>query len=351
MNQELEIKERPKGSSLLKDQIELFRNAPQLPEVIPGILPNTFGFVYGPPKAGKSILVENIFYAFCAKKASILQYPISGIENNKCLFVSLEERPFRRNARNVDQLKAFSEEEQEMIKNNFIVSTSELPPYIMNDRDWDALYDLIAFDKPGFVCIDSLSRLTPRSIGDEEVAKENCARLRKISDEMNTTLFIVNHVYKRGNEDGLGIFSMSGSRIYSQEADFMLGVNKLPNQMRYVKQVANRYTGEESETVDCFKINDHKVVEFVEQKSESQLIRQGDKRFDKTNLEKVRTAILKCVSEKNTDSFKTEDINFLHTSSPKEMGRDTFHRMLNLLEEDGVIQACKRGEYRLINKN
>ena len=111
------------------------------------------------------------------------------------------------------------------------------------------------------------------------------------------------------------------------------------------------HTGEESETVDCFKINGHKVVEFVEKKSESHLIRQTDKRFDKTNLEHVRAAILNTVSSKGSNNFKTQDINFLHTSPQKEMSRDTFFRMLANLEEDGVIESCKRGEYRLIAKD
>lgn len=346
MNHNLELYP-PKGAHFLKEQLALYENQPKTPEVIPGILLNSFGFVYGPSKAGKSILVENMFLTICSGKSDFLGYPIQFDGIPKCLFISLEERPNRRNERNLDQLRQFSSEERELIGSNYVTSNSDLPPYLMNASDWEMVYDLISYYSPSFVCIDSVSRLTARSIADEEVSKDICRKLRKISDELNTTLLVINHIPKRGNENGLDIFSMSGSRIYGQEADFLIGVNRLPNGVRYVKKTASRYSSDDDNVnVDCIKINDNKVVEFVEKKPELQLLRQNDLRRDDTNLIRLKDEISKHALQSEDGKFFSSQITHLYRD--KIMSKETLYRNLKVLQEERIIEAGKNGEYKWI---
>lgn len=101
----------------LADSLARHQSEPPTPLIIPAIKDVSFGFIFGPPKSGKTIYCEYLLLSIAAGRTTFNGYPLQ-CNNRKCLFVSYEENTGGRNDRNLKQLDGFTPEEQALIKVN-----------------------------------------------------------------------------------------------------------------------------------------------------------------------------------------------------------------------------------------
>ncbi len=176
------IAKKPKLYSPIGDIIEKIKNLPPMVFICPGVAENSFGFVFGPPKSGKTTFVEALFFHIAAGRKKFMNFNL-GLTDQKCLFISCEEGVKRpRFERNDIQLKSFTENEILHINqtNNFMVSNEHLPLHMHTDKDWKILENCIAQSGAKIVAIDSLNRLTPDSNADEEGYSKYSIQCKKI---------------------------------------------------------------------------------------------------------------------------------------------------------------------------
>ncbi len=96
-------------------------------------------------------------------------------------------------------------------------------------------------------------------------------RLREIAYKYEIILLVIHHTQKIDNK-ALSMASMAGSRVISQELDFMIGVNRLSDGSRYLKDIAYRYANEDNELVLTFNINESQFVEAGRYCTEQELL-------------------------------------------------------------------------------
>lgn len=222
-----------------------------------------------------------------------------------------------------------------------------MPRYVIGDEGWQALEDEIDHHMPGVVVIDSLSRLTMESNGEEEVAKTITKRLQRLSTKYKCTIIVINHTPKGNNETPLTINSMSGSRIYSQEAEFMIGINKAIDNTRYIKIVCARYDKDDYDTVDTFGIDEHMCISITGKKDEMKLLAPYDGRRDTSNTEIVYQEIER-LAEFGSKEFNSSDLKHLHEGGP--MSKQTFYDAIENLCDDGKIKRMSKGKYQYLDK-
>jgi len=337
--------ESPRKAIPLGEALESLQNEPPQKMIIPGVKQGSMGFIFGPPKSGKTTYCEYLLLSIAAGRNTFNGYPLH-CDNRKCLMVSYEEDISSRAVRNTKQLNAFGEEEQALIKENYIVSSREMPKFVIGEEDWEALESEILYHKPGVVVADSLSKLTMDSNSDEEIAKGIAKRLRELVSKYDCTLIVINHTNKGGNERAYGIFSMSGSRIYMQEADFIIGINRSIDNTRYVKLVASRHANDDYDTVDTFKLDDNLCIEMTGQRNEASILASYDGRHDTTNVDTLYAEIQKIVEASGSNEFKTADIKHLYED--KTMAKATFFPALAELCESGRIKKLSNGKYQYV---
>lgn len=329
----------------LGDSLERHHKEPPTPLIIPAIKDVSFGFIFGPPKSGKTIYCEHLLLSIAAGRTMFNGYLLQ-CSNRKCLFVSYEENTRGRNERNKKQLHGFSVEEQEAILQNYVVSNQEMPKYVLAGEDWQALEDEIVYYKPGMVVIDSLSRLTMESNSEEEVAKTITKRLQGLVIKHKCTIIVINHTTKGKNESPLTINSMSGSRIYSQEAEFIIGINKTISNTRYIKIVCARHDKDDYDTVDTFDFDEHLCIKIKGKEYEGKVLAVYDGRRDSSNTEVVYQAIDPLMKDADNDEFNTSDLKHLYEKGL--MSKETFFKALENLCEDGKIKRLSRGKYQCL---
>jgi RecA-family ATPase len=327
--------------------ITSFQNTPRPPILIRGIKVGSIGFVFGVPKSGKTTYTEHLLLTIAAGRTSYNGYPLN-YTNSVCLFISYEESSCGRIERNQKQLLDFTEDEQELIKKNYIVSTQEMPRFVMEEKDWKALENEIQFHKPGIIVIDSLSRLGLEDNGSEEVAKKIMKRLREICTKYNCTVIIISHTPKGANERQLSIASMSGSRIFMQEADFLIGVNRTINNVRYIKLVCARYDRDDYDTVDAFTINQNQCVVVTGQVIEADVLSELDGRVDTGNSEAIYNEMQKLAVINQRDTVVLNDLKHLYEGG--QMSKQTFYKSMEKLIEKGKVKRIlnTKGMYQII---
>jgi len=205
----------------------------------------------------------------------------------------------------------------------------------------------IAFYKPGVVVIDSLARLTLEDNANETVAKNVMKKLREICVKYESTIIVITHCPKGVNERTLTLASMSGSRIFGSEADFLYGVNRTNNNRRYLKLVCARYDRDDDELVDNFIINQHQVIEMVGKVSEGQLLAENDGRVDPANAITVYDAMREIVENTGSDIVRLENLKHLHESGT--MSKQTFYTSITkLIEKSRIRRLPMKGIYQVI---
>lgn len=330
----------------LGEVIKEYQNIDPPAILFKGIKVGSIGFFFGPAKSGKTTFTEHLLMCIAAGRTEFSGYPLQSA-NPVCLFLSYEENSWGRVERNQMQLDAFTDEEKKNIETNYIVSTQQMPRYVLTEEDWDLMEAEIAFYKPGVVVIDSLARLTLEDNANETVAKNVMKKLREICVKYESTIIVITHCPKGVNERTLTLASMSGSRIFGSEADFLYGVNRTNNNRRYLKLVCARYDRDDDELVDNFIINQHQVIEMVGKVSEGQLLAENDGRVDPANAITVYDAMREIVENTGSDIVRLENLKHLHESGT--MSKQTFYTSITkLIEKSRIRRLPMKGIYQVI---
>jgi len=324
----------PKMHSNIISMVERVENEPEMQYVWSAIMRGTFGYIYGPAKSGKTILAENLAMSIAAKIPMFLGMPIdsTGIEN--VLFISLEEFWVNRTQRNRKQLSVL----QGINIDNFgyNVVDESFPLTMEFEDDWNKMSRTITGSGAQFVVIDSFTRLTWDEVEKSKVGSVLSRRLKDITTELGITMVVIHHSSKI-TDSNLDLANMAGSRVIGQEADFILGVNRLSNGTRYFKEVATRYK-QEDEYVTTFTIDDNLWLEDRLVTTESSLFGTVDHRENPANEQLVLNTIKQLA--KNSNEVKTCEV-IVNLSS--EIGKTTAYGYLKNLEEKGLIDRSKNG--------
>jgi len=330
-----------------REKMVELEHKPKTKFLIQGVKEGSMGFVFGPPKSGKTVFLESLLQNLSVGRNAFMGFELEPVPK-KCLFISLEEggKDYRYE-RNVNQFGLFNEEEKELIFENFIASDHGLPQFITGASDWDLLEEAILESEAKIVVIDSLNRLTSDSNADEQIAKLTSQKLRELAENCNVTLFVINHVPKEKINQELHQNSMSGSRIYASEADFLIGINRTANNSRYSKLIVSRYDKDDIETVNKFEINDSQSVHFLGKVVEKSLFMDIDGRYDNKNETLIFDEMKRICAEREVAQIQTAELSHLFGDDENKMSRVTFHASISKLKKRGVISQSNKGIYTL----
>lgn len=326
--------------------IDRISSLPEPQYIYRGIVYPSLGVVFGPAKSGKTIFTENLLLSLAAGTESFLGDKIYS-PTKRVLIVSLEEFYRNRTARNKKQIESFTERFQldpAWSEEVFIVDDS-FPRYIHSDKDWILLEREIQRIMPSVVVIDSLTRLTTDSIEDSVVASRIMKKLRELTHKFGITVIVIHHSQKLENKP-ITIASVAGSRVVGQELDFMIGVNRTINNIRYVKDVAYRYASDDSDQVLKFRINDAQIIESAGFCTEAEL-------FTNSNGGQMNNSdvlVLQYLMEKTGGDesviVPTGELYHYFIES-QTLTKPTLHAALNRLAATGAIEKVSKGEYRI----
>ena len=331
------------GAVPLKQLIHRANTEPDTPFIWSGIKENSFGFIFGPSKSGKTTICENLAMSLVAGLTEFMGQPITkGIY--KVFFLSLEEYWKPRSQRNAKQVQYLSEHigNDEWV-NDYSANDDTVPRQIDSEEEWLLLESLIKINGANFVIIDSLSRLYSGGIEDSGLAKKVALRLRELCNRLKITLVIIHHTPKQIGRP-ITIDSLAGSRMLAQEADFMIGVGKSPEGKRYIKDVAFRYKQEDSENVMTFDINSYQYAVEGIQLPETVLLKETDGREDSTNTD----AVLEYIDEQSKSEKGGCYLKDLteHFVTGKIISRATLFNCLEKLQKDGKVTKPTKGQYK-----
>jgi len=329
-----------KKYSNIFSMIKRVESEPPIQYIWSGIKKGTFGYVYGPAKSGKTILCENLGMSIAAKRNEFLGMPIDHTGIESVLFVSLEEFWLNRSERNGKQLSALHEEYPEKLK--YFVVNELFPVSMDNENNWKDLESIIKNSNAELVMIDSFTRLSIDEIEKSKVGSDISRRLKNLTNNLGITMVIIHHSSKM-TDSTLDLANMAGSRVVGQEADFILGVNRLSNGTRYFKEVATRYK-QESEFVTTFSIDDHLWLVPQRTTEESRLFNSTDYRENPINEELVYNTIKKLIGD--GIEVKTNDVI---SSLEGEIGQTTAYGYFSNLDHKGMIDRSKKGFIKLKN--
>ncbi len=320
--------------------IERSADEPEIPLIWSGIKKGTFGFVYGPAKSGKTVFCKNFGMSIAAGRDSFLGKPLNSSQVNKVLFISMEEYWLNRTERNKKQLSVFSD----ITEFNFpyMVVDETFPYSIIDKKSWNIFEDTITASEADLVIVDSFTRMIRNEIEKSKVGSEILLRLKELTNRLKITMIVIHHSSKIINMP-LDIANMAGSRVVGQEADFILGVNKLSNGLRYFKEVSTRYKQEE-EGVITFTINDKLWLVRGRHANEESLFKPVDHRENREHEELVFETIEELANE--DEEVRVADlIDRLNGM----LGRTVIYGYLKSLEVSGLIDRSTKGIIKLLS--
>jgi RecA-family ATPase len=323
--------------------VERVEREPKPAMVYSVIKEGSFGIMYGVAKTGKTIFCENLGLSIAAGKSSFFCKSID-INNKKVLFISLEEYyPFR-TERNIKQLLGLKPDEVKNAKENFIVATENMPKQFTTTADWNILVEEIHLHKPGVVFIDSLTRIIDGQVENSEVAKAAMLNLRKIAEECKVTLIAIHHSIKIDNQQPMSLSNLAGSRVISQECDFIFGFNKSFENKRYLKLVAARYGNDNSDHVALFNLDENLWCKYEKSVKETDLlIHKVDGRVETSNVDLVYDFI-----KTNYEDGKVSTHILVNNFVDKGiMTEPTLHKSLGKLISAGAMIKAGHGIYQL----
>jgi len=335
--------ERPvdeeKMYSNILSMVERVDNEPDINYIWSGIKKGTFGYIFGPAKSGKTILAENLAMSISAKKSHFLGMPIdcTGIES--VLFMSMEEFWVNRSVRNRKQLSVLKNINIDNFKYNVVTET--FPLTMEFDEDWAKMSATITDSRADLVVIDSFTRLTWDDVEKSRIGSILSRRLKNITTELGITMVVIHHSAKI-TDSTLDLANMAGSRVIGQEADFILGVNRLSNNTRYFKEVATRYK-QEDEFVTTFKIDENLWLEEGRTVAESKLFGSFDHRENPDNEQLVLNSVKRLT--KNSDTVKTSEVL---ADLEGKIGKTTLYGYFENLEEKGMIDRSKKSYLKIV---
>ncbi len=325
---------------------ELAKLAKQMPKpqfIWNGIQEASFGYILGPSKTGKTTLCENLGMSIASGKSEFLGLPIN-IVNRKVVFLSFEEYWLPRTLRNIKQSSKVSLNGDESWTNNYVVANIDFPQQICGNQDWAVLENTIAINKPGIVFIDSLTRIVEGQVEDVQVAKRACIKYRELSNKYKCAIVCVHHTPKLNGKE-ITLDSIAGSRVFAQEADFAIGVNKSAAGLRYIKNVFLRYEDDSVGEVKTFTIDDSLWINITGAKSEQKILCADDGRVDDTN----REIIIQFLKQKLLIGQTVVSASELMTDlvDTKKMVKSTLYDCIDVLVAENEIVRVQKGLYSL----
>lgn len=331
------------GAVSIRQLIHRANTEPDTPFLWSGIKENSFGFIFGPSKSGKTTICENLALSMVAGLTEFMGHPIAP-NNYKVFFLSLEEYWKPRSQRNAKQVQWLVEHlGNDNWVDNYCANDDTVPRQIASEEEWLMLENMIKANGANLVIIDSLSRLYEGGIEDSGLAKKVALRLRELCNRLKITLVIIHHTPKQIGRP-ITIDSLAGSRMLAQEADFMIGVGKSPEGKRYIKDVAFRYKQEDSENVLTFDINNAQFAIEGIQIAETVLLKETDGREDGTNSDAVLDFINEKSNSEKGECYTSELMSNFVTG--KIMSKATLYNSLEKLQKDQKITSPKKGVYK-----
>lgn len=265
-----------KSSTYSANIFELIKENEKLPppEFFWGpIQPGSFGFIFGPAKSGKTIFCENLGMAMAARQDSFFGNNIKNSTDYRVLFVSIEEDWRNRTFRNAKQVIHRDYKEADLqnyhaVGDNFPRSFNKVEDFIK------AIKADVKKLKPNVIFVDSLTRLVGSDYSKAEIGRKVILPFREFAQNNNLALVMIHHSVKEEaaqRNAPLSIYSMAGSRVFLQEADYIIGIRKTAEGKRYVKELASRYS-KEKDTVTTFEINDSLCILMQEVTTENKVL-------------------------------------------------------------------------------
>jgi KaiC/GvpD/RAD55 family RecA-like ATPase len=327
----------------ITEAIEQVRKEGPIPFLYEGIKLGSFGYVFGPSKSGKTTFCENLALKLACGENEFLGKPLLKLNVNPVvLIISFEEYLRPRTERNDLQVQYIKPQGGTI--NNLFVIDDNFPKYLLGKNEWDIFRETIHGSGASIVLIDSLNRMCNGDIERGDIARIISAELKRITYDCGATMVVIHHTPKLYGRP-ISIDSLAGSHVLAQEADFLIGINRV-NGIRYIKEVACRYKREDDEKVLTFEINNNLWIVPCRKVVESTLFREADGRINDANLDAVRTLIRNKIEIKGSPDFSSIDIQ---KEAEKEMDRSTYFEKLGELRSSGEISQTKKGEYKFNN--
>lgn len=320
---------------------------PEPPRIFRGIIKPSLGCFFGPAKSGKTTLVENLAFSIASGQKTFLGDEIN-TESRRVMIVSLEEYCPSRTARNMRQMDGFEKKYSPAPgwRNNVFVVDDSFPRYLTNEEHWELLDAEISRIQPEFVALDSVTRTTFQPIEDSTVANILMKRLRDTTHKHNIALVLIHHTQKMDDRP-LTISSMAGSRVIGQEMDFMIGVNRTTQNVRYLKNVAFRYWPDDSEYVHKFSIDSNQMIVDEGEVYESDMLVPAVSSTVLFNSDVIlQNHFHEMTGGDGSVLVKTAEL-YGRLVTTGLMSRPTLHSGLKRLETAGIIIKPEKGCYRL----
>lgn len=326
----------------IKDLFKRAKKQPKQKTLWSGIKENSLGFFVGLPKSGKTTLAECLAISIACERKSFLNMPID-VTNKRVLFISLEEYWMPRTERNKKQISTLKINEQKLVRKNLFVIDEKFPRLLTTAEEWAILENEIKRLRPSVLIIDSLNRLYSGKIEDSSLAKVVTFRLKELGNKYSVTIIIIHHATKNAT-NGLTLETIAGSRIISQEADFIIGINRI-NSTRYIKNIAFRYADDSDTSNLSFEIDINCCIKLTGKVNEWELNQIQDGRTNSAN----RELILQYMKDqlKSGDKVVTAKNLSKQFIDSKVLVRATLYSCLKKLISEGKIEKVGNGEYSL----
>jgi len=331
-----------KSFMTLSEMLEEKKNRPKSKFLYSGIKEKSFGLIFGPSKSGKTIFCENLGMKIALGADEYMGYKLEGVPK-KVLFVGLEEFWESRAERNALQIEELSEDQQELVSENFLVQTIDFISKINSDNDWKELEKMILESKAEVVFIDSITRMNSGKLENSSDAEILMQKLRAICYKSGVTLICIHHTPKMGDRI-INMDSIKGSSVFAQESDFAIAVTKNTYGTRYVKEIFFRYAPANDEIVKEFEITPSVWLEFLGDLNEF-----GGPIIEDRRVNNVpRNSIVEFLDSNTCQTYKTSELvnHFTSTLSIKERQLKTY---LSELTASKKINNDKKGYYSSVN--
>lgn len=323
--------------------LDFFENTEAPKYLWNGIVENTFGLIFGPPKSGKTIFCENLAISIALGKDEFMGYKLSP-EPKKVLFIGLEEFFRNRIDRNRKQFLSLNNDDKELLIANYMVIGQDYPREITTKENWEYLSNTIKESEAKVVFIDSITRLNHGKIEDSKTAEEICLKLRNLTQDLGITLIVIHHTPKL-NDAEISMDKIKGSSVFSQETEFAIGINRNLRNTRYMKNVYFRYADDSDDSWQEFSFDENLIVNQLGTKTFEEVKFSNDRRTsDKREL------ILEYFNSKPSTTFKTKEI-LVEIRNEFDLKDRQIKTYLSELVDSGKLLNPKHGNYcSVLNK-
>jgi RecA-family ATPase len=302
---------------------------PPLEYAVPGIIPEGFGLLVSPPKAGKSWLVCGIGLA-CA--AGGLAFGRIDVDKRPVLYLALEDGQRRLQSRSRRLMLG-----QSIPADIHFVTKARPAEVIPMIAEFLCLH---SDDKP-LIVLDTLGKARPPRPAGADLYGWDYAIGSQLKDTVDTTLgatlLVVHHTRKAESSDFVD--SVSGSQGIAGSADFVLVLSR----KRHSDDALLSVTGRDIPEAEYALCTDDGiwVLDGADLSAASETA--GRRRLSDTRSDRS-VEILTAVTDSVCPVSPTE------VSEKLGIDNDTVGRYLRRLAQDGLIERSGRGLYKSVSE-